>query len=182
MAPIILLIVLSSLFTPTSTQIQSNEEGFISVTISEKGLDFAKDVLIDKAISSIIPLQLLDIEKFVKIPLVGKVYMLLSNITIFHVDIASSYVNTGETGIVLVASGATANLSMSWQYSFRTWLVPIAITDDGDASVQVEGMEVGVTASLKNQEGNLKLSVLECGCHVKYISIKVNGGASWLYQ
>ena len=49
-------------------------------------------------------------------------------------------------------------------------------------SVKVEGMEVGVTASLKNQEGNLKLSVLECGCHVKYISIKVNGGASWLYQ
>ncbi|KAF3963979.1 hypothetical protein CMV_011687 [Castanea mollissima] len=151
MAPIILLIVLSFLFTPTSTQIQSNEEGFISVTISEKGLDFAKDVLIDTAISSIIPLQLPDIEKFVKIPLVGKVYMLLSNITIFHVDIASSYVNTGET-------------------------------DDGDASVQVEGMEVGVTASLKNQGGNLKLSVLECGCHVKYISIKVNGGASWLYQ
>ncbi|KAM3696304.1 hypothetical protein ACJW30_06G030000 [Castanea mollissima] len=182
MAPIILLIVLSFSFTPTSTQIQSNEEGFISVTISEKGLDFAKDVLIDTAISSIIPLQLPDIEKFVKIPLVGKVYMLLSNITIFHVDIASSYVNTGETGIVLVASGATANLSMNWQYSYRTWLVPIAITDDGDASVQVEGMEVGVTASLKNQGGNLKLSVLECGCHVKYISIKVNGGASWLYQ
>ena len=148
MAPIILLIVLSFLFTPTSTQIQSNEEGFISVTISEKGLDFAKDVLIDRAISSIIPLQLPDIEKFVKIPLVGKVYMLLSNITIFHVDIASSYVNTGETGIVLVASGATANLSMSWQYSYRTWLVPIAITDDGDASVQVYSQVFHLTFAL----------------------------------
>ncbi len=48
--------------------------------------------------------------------------------------------------------------------------------------VKVEGMEVGVTAALKNQEGNLKLSVLECECHVKYISIKLDGGASWLYQ
>lgn len=182
MAPIILFIVLSFLFTPTSTQLHSNEEGFISVYISEKGLDFAKDVLIDKAVSSIIPLQLPDIEKSVKIPLVGKVHMLLSNIIIYHVDIASSYVNTGETGILLVASGATANLSMSWQYTYKTWLVPIAITDDGGASVQVEGMEVGVTAALKNQEGNLKLSVLECECHVKYISIKLDGGASWLYQ
>lgn len=74
--------------------------------------------------------------------------MLLSNITIFHVDIASSYVNTGETGIVLVASGATANLSMNWQYSYRTWLVPIAITDDGDASVQVYSQVFHLTFAL----------------------------------
>lgn len=138
MAPTILFIVLSLLFTLTSTHIQSNvEEGLISVQISNKGLDFAKDVLIAKAVSSIVPLQLPDIEKSVKIPVVGKVHILLSNITIYHVDVASSYVHTGETGIVLVASGATANLSMAWQYSYRTWLVPIAITDDGGASVQV---------------------------------------------
>ncbi len=49
-------------------------------------------------------------------------------------------------------------------------------------SIKVEGMEVGLTAALKNQDGNLKLSVLECGCHVKDISIKLDGGASWLYQ
>lgn len=43
-------------------------------------------------------------------------------------------------------------------------------------------MEVGLTAVLKNQDGNLKVSLLECGCHVKGISIKLDGGASWLYQ
>ncbi|KAE8125467.1 hypothetical protein FH972_020272 [Carpinus fangiana] len=182
MAPTILFIVLSLVFTLSSTHIQSSEEGFIFVQISNRGLDFAKDVLIDKAVSSIVPLQLPDIEKSVKIPVVGKVHVLLSNITIYHVDVASSYIHTGETGIVLVASGATANLSMAWQYSYRTWLVPVAITDDGGASVQVEGMEVGLAAALKNQDGNLKLSVLECGCHVKDISIKLDGGASWLYQ
>ena len=76
-------------------------------------LDFAKDMLIDKAVSSIIPFQVPDIKKFVKIPLVGKVHTFLPNISIYHVDIASSYVNTGELGIVLVASGATTNLSMT---------------------------------------------------------------------
>lgn len=182
MAPTILFIALSLLFTLTSTHIQSNKEGSVSVQIPEKGLGFAKDLLIDKAVSSIIPLQVPDIEKYVKIRVIGKVYILLSNITIYHVDIASSYVTTGEGGIVLVASGATANLSMRWRYSYTTWLVPIAITDDGGASVQVEGMEVGLTAVLKNQDGNLKVSLLECGCHVKGISIKLDGGASWLYQ
>ena len=58
-------------------------------------------MLIDKATSFIIPLQLLDIEKLVKIPFGGKVNTFLSNITIYYVDNASSYVDSGETGIVL---------------------------------------------------------------------------------
>lgn len=47
---------------------------------------------------------------------------------------------------------------------------------------KVHGMEVGLTISLENIEGTLKLSILECGCHVHDISIKLDGGASWLYQ
>ncbi|KAL6202422.1 hypothetical protein ACLB2K_026130 [Fragaria x ananassa] len=161
---------------PTKAQ----EEGFISAVISSKGLDFTKDLLIEEAISSIIPLELPQIEKSVKIPLIGQVDVALSNITIYSVDIASSYVETGDSGIALVASGATANLSMHWQYSYTTWL--FEVTDNGAASIQVEGMEVGVTLALKDQQGSLKLSVLDCGCYVKDISIKLDGGASWLYQ
>lgn len=43
-------------------------------------------------------------------------------------------------------------------------------------------MEVGLTLGLENQNGTLKLSLKDCGCYVKDISIKLNGGASWLYQ
>lgn len=50
------------------------------------------------------------------------------------------------------------------------------------AFAKVEGMEVGLTLNLKNQQGNLKLSLLDCGCYVEDISIKLDGGASWLYQ
>ena len=84
-----------------------------------------------------IPLQLSDIEKSVKIRVIGKVHLGLSNIIIYSVDVASSSVETGDSGIVLVASGATANLSMDWRYSYKTWLVPIAISDKGSATVQV---------------------------------------------
>lgn len=47
---------------------------------------------------------------------------------------------------------------------------------------KVEGMEVGLTLVLENQKGSLKLSLTDCGCYVKDISIKLDGGASWLYQ
>ncbi|ONI29454.1 hypothetical protein PRUPE_1G199100 [Prunus persica] len=158
MASAIFFIILSFFLVPTRTQ----EKGFISVVISSKGLEFSKDLLIEQAVSSIIPLQLPQIEKSVKIPLVGRVHV------------------TGDSGIALIASGATANLSMDWWYSYSSWLFDIS--DNGDASIQVEGMEVGVTLVLNGQEGTLKLSVLECGCYVKDISIKLDGGASWLYQ
>uniref|UniRef100_A0A5B7BY55 Lipid-binding serum glycoprotein C-terminal domain-containing protein n=1 Tax=Davidia involucrata TaxID=16924 RepID=A0A5B7BY55_DAVIN len=179
MAHTVLFILLSLLFTPSRSHV---EQGFISVDVSNKGLDFVKDLLIQNAVSSLTPLQLPQIEKSLKVPFVGEVHIVLSNITIYRVHVSSSTVKPGDTGIAIVASGATANLSMNWRYSCSTWLFPIGISDKGAATVQVEGMEVGLTLGLKNQQGTLKLSLLEGGCNVKDISIKLDGGASWLYQ
>ncbi|XP_038690731.1 putative BPI/LBP family protein At1g04970 [Tripterygium wilfordii] len=176
----IFVIISSFLLIPARTHLQSHEESYISLVISSKGLEFAKDLLVEKAVSTLIPLQVPDIEKTVNIPVVGKVNMGLSNITISGVNIASSLVETGENGIVLVASGATANLSMNWWYSYRRWF--ITIRDEGEASVQVENMQVGITATIKEEEGTIKLFLLDCGCSVEDISIDLDGGASWLYQ
>ncbi|XWS36727.1 hypothetical protein CRYUN_Cryun20dG0110700 [Craigia yunnanensis] len=46
----------------------------------------------------------------------------------------------------------------------------------------VEGTEVGFTLGLKNHEGTLKLPLMDSGCYVKEITIKLDGGTSWLYQ
>ncbi|GLT83609.1 hypothetical protein SLE2022_018870 [Rubroshorea leprosula] len=182
MLRIILLVILSFLFIPASSHLESGEDGYISALISNEGLDFAKDLLINKSVSSMIPLQVPDIDKYVKIPVIGRVHVALSNITIYSVDISSSFVRTGESGVVLVVSVATANLSMNWSYSYRTWLVPVPISDQGSAFVEVQGMEVGVDVALNYQEGTLTLSLLDCGCNVEDVSIKLDGGASWLYQ
>ncbi|KAK0590124.1 hypothetical protein LWI29_022959 [Acer saccharum] len=85
-----------------------------------------------------IPLRLPKIEKTVKIPVIGNVHMVASNITIYNINVLSSYVKPGDSGVVIVASGATCNLSMNWSYKYSTWvLVPIQISDKGSASVQV---------------------------------------------
>ncbi|KAK9072257.1 hypothetical protein SSX86_008690 [Deinandra increscens subsp. villosa] len=171
--PILLLLFLIS--SPTHI-----ESGFISFGVSQTGLQFAKNLLINTAISSLIPLQLPQIEQRVQIPLVGKVRMILSDIVIYEVNVSSSIVQPGETGVTIVASGATAGLRFDWSYSYSTWL--FEFSDSGVASVQVEGMEIGMTLGLYNQQGTLRLSPQDCGCYVSYISIKLDGGASWLYQ
>ncbi|KAK4491753.1 hypothetical protein RD792_002528 [Penstemon davidsonii] len=200
MARSIFPFLLLFLFTYYYTGVQSHEEGYITADISNKGLEFLKDLLIEKAESSLVPLELPKIEKSVKIPIIGSVKMVLSNITIEKIHVTSSTVKTGDTGILIDVSGATANLSMNWKYSYSTWLLPIAVSDKGSATVQlslldsaikgidnffsskVEGLDIGLTFSLNNLQGSLKLSLLECGCYVNNISIKLDGGASWLYQ
>lgn len=43
-------------------------------------------------------------------------------------------------------------------------------------------MEVELSLGLENQEGSLDLKLKNCDSSVKDISIKLDGGASWLYQ
>ncbi|CAK8565662.1 unnamed protein product [Lathyrus sativus] len=182
MAPFNLFFLLYLLLTPTSGYVQPFDDGFISGVISSKGLDFAKDLLIEKGIESIVLLKLPEIENSAQVSLVGKAKVVLSDITIKDVQVNSSSVTIGESGIVLVVSGATADLSMKWKYTVSSWLIPVGISDSGTASVKVKGMQVGLTLSLKNQEGRLKLSLLDHGCYVGDLSIKLDGGAAWLYQ
>lgn len=137
MAPSIFFVLLSLLLIPASGYVQLYEDGFISGVISDKGLDFAKDLLIEKGIASLVLLQLPEIENSAKVPLVGNAKVVLSDITIKDIQINSSSVKTGESGIVLVISGATADLSMKWRYSCSSWLIPIGISDSGTASVKV---------------------------------------------
>ncbi|GFQ00784.1 putative bpi/lbp family protein at1g04970 [Phtheirospermum japonicum] len=177
-SPFLLLFLLTFCCGP----VQSDEEGHITAEISNKGLDFLKNLLIEKAESSLVPLEVPTIAKTVKIPVLGKVQMVLSDIVIESIHATSSTVKTGDTGIIIDVSGATAKLSMNWKYSYSTWLIPISVSDKGNATVQVEGLEVGLSLSLKTVEGSLKLTLLECGCYVNNISIKLDGGASWLYQ
>ncbi|WJX59005.1 hypothetical protein P8452_44397 [Trifolium repens] len=177
MQSFILLLLLSSSFIHGYAQFQSKNQGFISMLITQNGLNFVKNLLVKKAISSIVSLQLPNIEKGTKIPFLGNVYMMLSNITIYEIDVGSSNVKPGENGILILASGVSCNLSVNC-----TWIGPVKISDNGSAQVQVEGMEVELTLGLENQEGSLDLKLKDCGSSVKDISIKLDGGASWLYQ
>ncbi|KAK1273279.1 putative BPI/LBP family protein [Acorus gramineus] len=175
---LILVFLIISTFTVRS----GGEEGFISIIISEKGLGFIKDLVINEAVRSLTTLRLPVIERSIRIPLIGSVHATLSNITISDIDVPSSTIKTGEEGVVMVASNVTVNMSMDWRYSYATWLIPIEVSDRGSATIWVDGMEVGVSVGMEIQEGTLKLSVKEFGCYLEDISINLEGGASWFYQ
>uniref|UniRef100_A0A804R2A3 Lipid-binding serum glycoprotein N-terminal domain-containing protein n=1 Tax=Zea mays TaxID=4577 RepID=A0A804R2A3_MAIZE len=159
------------------------DEAHVSIAVAEKGLAFAKDVLISEAVRSLTPLRLPGVEKAVRVPFLGGIRVAASNITLFHLDVGdNSTIFPGDSGLLVVASGITANISMHWSYCYDSWLFPIEITDSGTASILVQGMEVGITMVIKNKNGSLALSVSQCGCYVKDLVISLDGGASWFYQ
>lgn len=130
-----LMIFLSLICIISNAHLQSKEDGFISVSISEKGLEFLKDLLTEKAVSSLTPLELSPIEKTVRILLIGRVKIVLSNIIIYHIDVPYSNVEVGDDEITISALKATANLSMDWKYTYQNWFVEVS--DQGKASVEV---------------------------------------------
>lgn len=137
MANMIPPFLLLFLFTFSCNRVGASEQGHIAAEISNRGLDFLKDLLIEKAEFELVPLELPKIEKSVKIPLLGTVQMTAANITIETIHVTSSTLKSGDSGIVIDVSGATANMSMNWQYSYSTWLLPISVSDKGSATVQV---------------------------------------------
>lgn len=133
-----------------------------------------------RAADTLAHLSVPDIERSVSIPIIGTVRMVASRIVLGGVAVANSTVAAGDTGVVVAASLSSVNLTMEWSYSYSSWLVDIS--DSGNASIQVEGMDVGVSMGLKNKNGSLKLFVMECGCYMKDLDITLNGGSSWFYQ
>ncbi|KAH9607227.1 hypothetical protein KSS87_021291 [Heliosperma pusillum] len=75
------------------------------------------------------------------------------------------------------------NVGLVQAFAFSTVRKQFMAVSGNENSISlVEDLEVELTTSLKNNEGSLKLSVLESKCDVDDIDIKVEGGASWLYQ
>ncbi|KAM1068458.1 hypothetical protein ACFX2A_000427 [Malus domestica] len=67
--------------------------------------------------------------------------MVLSNVTIYEIDVGPSHFELGDDGIAVIDSGVTCNLNMNWHYSDSTWIAPVVVvvSDEGRASIQIDG-------------------------------------------
>lgn len=123
---------------PPFTSAAIDEPSLISFLITTKGLTFLKDLLISKAISTLIPLQIPRIDQTLQIPFLGNVFVELSNLSLHQISVSDSYITPGESGVAFIVSGATANMSLDWYYSYYAgWFFPLQISDHGLASIQV---------------------------------------------
>ena len=70
-------------------------------------------MLIGEVVRSLTPLRLPGVEKAVRVPFLGGIRVAASNITLFHLDVGdNSTIFPEDSGLLVVASGITANISM----------------------------------------------------------------------
>ncbi|KAG0582311.1 hypothetical protein KC19_3G050700 [Ceratodon purpureus] len=153
----------------------------IMVTISESGLNYAKEVLVNEILAEITPLLLPDIKAHVTSP-IGRVDMRISHIELSGANVSYSDVDLGKTGITVFAGDIHARIRLHWYYEYTATYVPFPVNDGGWADINVNGMQAGVTFTLVAHNGTLRLTVVECGTYIDDLDIELQGGASWLYQ
>ncbi|KAB2632300.1 BPI/LBP family protein [Pyrus ussuriensis x Pyrus communis] len=56
--------------------------------------------------------------------------MVLSNVTIYEIDVGPLRFELGDDGITVIDSGVTCNLNMNWHYSYSTWSAPVVVLDE----------------------------------------------------
>ncbi|KAK1439783.1 hypothetical protein QVD17_05603 [Tagetes erecta] len=181
MSPLIthLILTLSLIIHP---QLITGEQSFISILITQNGLDFVKNLLQNRAISTITHSPIPKFESSVHIPVIGEVRILLSDVNIHQLNVGVSKVIPGSDGVAISGSDVACDLDMRWHYSYGSSIFPISISDSGTSNIQVHGMEMMVRVGLDTRKGYVKLSTNECNCHIDDITIHLDGGASWLYQ
>ncbi|KAL2613523.1 hypothetical protein R1flu_025215 [Riccia fluitans] len=150
-------------------------------TLSQEGLVYVKDVLINEILAAATPLDIPDIVARVNSP-IGRVDTTVTQIVLSGVQVKYSKIELGDTGITIYAAGIKASILMDWRYQYTATYVPFPVTDAGTAEVEVTGMQAGVTFSMNEINGTLSLNVEECGTYVEDLNISLHGGASWLYN
>eukprot|EP00249_Psilotum_nudum_P022822 c28652_g1_i2 orf=473-2203(-) len=166
----------------TVEQSLGNDPECMSIIISQRGLDYVKEILLQQILQQITPLRLPDIKKNAYIPIVGQVDAVLRNITLVKAEVTDSNISLENSGITITGHGVHANIMLRWQYKYYVGWIPIPISDRGRADVKVRSMNAWVTVNLEERDGGLSLKTLQCGTYVRDLEIDLHGGASWLYQ
>ncbi|BBN17123.1 hypothetical protein MPTK1_7g12170 [Marchantia polymorpha subsp. ruderalis] len=150
-------------------------------TLSEQGLVYVKEVLVNEILAEVTPLDIPDIITRVNSP-IGRVDTTITQIVLSGATVHYSDIELGQTGITIYAAGIKASLVMDWRYQYTATYVPFPVQDGGRAEVEVTGMQAGATFSMSETNGTLTLHVEECGTYIENLEITLHGGASWLYQ
>lgn len=124
--------------SPLNDPVRGNSTGVagIMITVSESGLKYAKEVLLNEILAEITPLLIPDIKAHITSP-VGRVDMQISHIELSGANISYSDVDLGKTGITVFAGGIHARIRLHWYYEYTATYVPFPVNDGGWANINV---------------------------------------------
>jgi len=143
-------------------------------TVSNAGIEYAKNVLQPRLIQEVKTAKLPDFS--------GSGHHAKVDLSQFHIEefgIAKSSIVVSSPNVGTVSiSGISLRLSFHWHYKYRH-----LVSDHGSADVHTSGASTKVSAHIgRDANGAPTVTVSDTGFDVGDLSIKLHGGASWLYN
>jgi hypothetical protein len=115
----------------------NNSEGAgILGTLSEAGIAYVKEVLVNQILKEITPLSLPDMHSQVKSP-IGRVDAAITHFQLSGANVSHSDVELGKAGITVFAGDITAQIRLHWAYQYTSSYIPFPLGDGGWADIEV---------------------------------------------
>src|SRR6218665_2854674 len=93
----------------------------------------------------------------------------------------SSYVGVYPGRITWTLNDAGVSIRGNWRYDYNVWQINFG--DSGSFTGSASGGSISISASLGLQyTGHPTISGSGCSCSISSVSIRLSGGASWLYN
>ena len=109
----------------------------IMITLSDSGLTYVKEVLLNEVLAEITPLALPDIKAHVDSP-VGRLDTQITQIELSGANVSYSDIDLGKTGITVFGGEIQARIRLHWYYEYTATYVPFPVNDGGWADVKVK--------------------------------------------
>ncbi|XP_030832049.1 bactericidal permeability-increasing protein-like [Strongylocentrotus purpuratus] len=160
-----------------------NKEPGFKARISQKGLDFLRDVGIQMLQKQIQQLTIPDIHGSADIG-IGDVKYDVTNIriTTFSIPTASLTPDPAAGGLTLKTSGINLKVHGDWHYKIGGF---IPISDSGNFDASASSISLAVTLRIgvdATGRPNISSKALDCSFNIGGLDVDLHGGASWLYN
>mmetsp|Transcript_11305 Transcript_11305/g.42355 ORF Transcript_11305/g.42355 Transcript_11305/m.42355 type:complete len:536 (-) Transcript_11305:1505-3112(-) len=171
----------NDLLFPVSSVVPSNTNPGLKVTVNQHAFSYLLDQLLPKLRTVISTIQIPDISASIKTP-IGHVDFTLSAMRLGGVSLPSAQLLIQNGGLKASVLQVSLSASGNWHYREHSWP---HISDHGsiDVHVGLSSLDLNVQAVLDpSHKSGLRVSMPSAQLHFSSFSIKVHGGASWLYN
>ncbi|XP_036606952.1 bactericidal permeability-increasing protein-like isoform X3 [Trichosurus vulpecula] len=151
----------------------------IKMKITQKGLDYGKQVGMEFLKSALLQLPIPDFRGSYSVPLVGHVEYAVTGFQVKTINLGESLVAFAPSSRIKLSMGpAEAEVNSHWSVK-----VSLIRHDSGTLKLSVGDMILVVLLDVGwDGAGRPVVSLAGCSCHVGHLDVTFHGGASWLYN
>ncbi|XP_030230092.1 bactericidal permeability-increasing protein [Gadus morhua] len=151
----------------------------VKVKLTQKGLDFGRELAVASLQKKLMTIKVPDISGKERVKPIGKVRYSVTEMRVVKLGLPSSAIGlVPGTGFSLTITNAFLSLHGRWRVKYLRF-----IKDRGSFDLAIKSLSITTSISLRSDNMGLPaVAMASCTTTLGGVSVKLHGGASWLYN